>query len=124
MGLFLGSYRFFHWLLRGCQGNLVTIRPPKRPMVQFYSTGSLSKHDSDNNENVKIAIGLDWQNNNLYGHHAFSHISMPSLHDYNVKVPNFRFYRGPVTQDNNFLFLYLNFDTVLQNSTPKKFAHI
>ena len=28
------------------------------------------------------------------------------------------------TQDNNFLFLFLNFDTALQNSTPKKFAHI
>ena len=55
MGLFWGSYRFFHWLLRGCQGNLVTIRPPKRP----------SKNDSDDNENVKIAIDLDWQNNNF-----------------------------------------------------------
>ena len=65
MGLFWGSYRFFHWLLRGCPGNLVTIRPPKRPMVQFYSIGSLSKNDSDDNENIKIAIGLDWQNNNF-----------------------------------------------------------
>ena len=37
----------------------------KRPMVQFYSTGSLSKNDSDDNENVKIAIDLDWQNNNF-----------------------------------------------------------
>ena len=35
-------------------------------------------------------------------------------HDYNVTVPNFT-----ETQDNNFLFLFLNFDTVLQNSTPK-----
>ena len=65
MGLFWGIYRFFDWLLRGCPGNLVTFRPPKRPMVQFYSTGSLSNHNSDDNENVKIAIGLDWQNNNF-----------------------------------------------------------
>ena len=28
----------------------------------------------------------------------------------------------PGTQDNNFLFLFLNFDTVLWNSTPKHFA--
>ena len=35
-------------------------------------------------------------------------------HDYNVTVPNFT-----GTQDNNFVFLFLNFDIVLQNSTPK-----
>ena len=28
------------------------------------------------------------------------------------------------TQNNNFLFRFLNFDTILQNSTPKKFANI
>ena len=33
--------------------------PPNCPMVQFYSTGSSSKNDSDDNENIKIAIGLD-----------------------------------------------------------------
>ena len=124
MGLFWGSYRFFHWLLRGCPGNLVTIRPPKRPMVQFYSIGSLSKNDSDDNENIKIAIGLDWQNNN------FARTSRFFVHFYAVvarlqrETAFFPILSRTCTQDNNYLFLYLNFDTVLQNSTPKKFAHI
>ena len=113
MGLFWGSYRFFHWLLRGCQGNLVTIRPPKRPMVQFYSTGSLSKHNSDDNENVKIAIGLVWQNN-------FARTSRFCVHFYAVvarlqrESALFQVLSRTCTQDNNFLFLFLNYDTVLQ----------
>ena len=43
-----------------------------------------------------------------------------------MKVPNFTFCRGQEQSliDNNFLFLFLNFDTVLNNSTPKKFANI
>ena len=37
-----------------------------------------------------------------------------------MKVPNFTFCSRTGTQDNNFLFLFLNFGTVLQNSTAKK----
>ena len=33
--------------------------------------------------------GLDKQNNNFYVHHACSYIPLPSLHDYDLKVPNF-----------------------------------
>ena len=53
----------------------------------------------------------------------FSHHCMTTI---NVKVPNFTFCRGQEQSliDNNFLFLFLNFDTVLNNSTPKKFANI
>ena len=36
-----------------------------------------------------------------------------SLHDHDVKVPNFTFCWGRWTQDNDFLFLFLNFDTSL-----------
>ena len=45
-------------------------------------------------------------------HHALLYISLPSLYDYNVKVPN------------DFLFVSPNFDAVLLNTTPKKFANI
>ena len=45
-------------------------------------------------------------------HHAFLYISLSSLHDYDVKIPNFTF------------FLFLNFDTVFYNSTPEKIANI
>ena len=57
--------------------------------------GSLSNDDGNSNENGKKAIGLDWQNNNYaYMHHAFLYISLLSLHNYDVKLPNFTFCRG------------------------------
>ena len=48
-------------------------------------------------------------NNNFARAHAFLYISQPSLHDYDVKVPNFTFCRG---REHNFLFLFLNLDRV------------
>ena len=39
------------------------------------------------------------------------------------KIPNFTVFGGR-TQDNNFLFLFLNFDTVFQSSTPENIANI
>ena len=51
------------------------------------------------------------------------HISLPSLHNYNLKVHYF-ICQGWEHKDNNFLLLFLNFDTVLQSSTPKKIANI
>ena len=71
--------------------------------------GNLSNDDGDVNENGKKAIGLDWQNNN-FARAAFFYNSLPSLHDYNMKVLNFTFSRMG-TQDNNFLFLFVNFET-------------
>ena len=47
----------------------------------------------------------------LHMHQAFSHISLPSLHDCKVKIHNFTFCRGQ--EHNNFLFLFPNFDTIL-----------
>ena len=78
---------------------------------------SSSNDDGDGNENGKKAIGLDRQNSNFVRASLFLYISLPSLHDYNVKVPKFTFCRR---REHNFLFLFLNFDTVLQNSTLKK----
>ena len=44
--------------------------------------------DGDGNENFEKAIGLDQRNNNS-AQHALLYISLPSLHDYDVKIPNF-----------------------------------
>ena len=56
---------------------------------------SLSNDIGDVSENGKKAIGLDWRKQqHLHVHHAFLCISFPSLHDYNVKMPNFTFWRG------------------------------
>ena len=56
--------------------------------------GSLSNDDADGNENGKKAIGLISKTTTLHVHHAFLYIPLPSLPDYNVKVPEFTFYRG------------------------------
>ena len=60
----------------------------------------------------------------LHALRAFLYISSPSLHDYNVKVPNFTFCRGRERRQRLSLFLFLNFDTVFKNSTPENFANI
>ena len=54
--------------------------------------GSLSNDDGDGNENGKKSTELDKQNNNFArAFHAFLYTSLPSLHDYDVEMPNFTF---------------------------------
>ena len=54
--------------------------------------GSLSNDDGDGNENGKKTTELDKQNNNFArAFHVFLYISLPTLHDYDVKMPNFLF---------------------------------
>ena len=54
--------------------------------------GSLSNDDGDGNENGKKSTELDKQNNNFARtFHAFLYISLPTLHDYDVKMTNFLF---------------------------------
>ena len=71
--------------------------------------GRLNNDNGDVNENVKTAIGLDKQNNNFA---CASNFFFPSLHDYDVKVPNFTFCGGREHKTTNFFFLFLDFDTV------------
>ena len=56
--------------------------------------GSFSNDDGNGNEDVKKAIGLLRKTTTLHVHHAFLYISLPSLHDYDVKMPNCKFYGG------------------------------
>ena len=61
----------------------------------MYKTfGSLRSDDGDGNENVAKAIGLITKTIILHAHLPFLYISLPSLHDYDVKMPNFTWYRG------------------------------
>ena len=55
---------------------------------------TLRSDDGDGNEEVKKAIGLITKTTTLLVHHAFFYISLPSLYDYDVKMPNLIFYRG------------------------------
>ena len=51
-------------------------------------------------------------------HYAFLYISLPSLHDYDVEMPNCKFYGGRKQATTN-----LNLSAVLKKSTPGKFAY-
>ena len=53
--------------------------------------------------------------------HTFLYISLSSLHEYGVKIPNFTFYEG-CKQSTSFLFQ--NLGVVPKKSTPGKFAYI
>ena len=59
----------------------------------MFSIGSLNNYEGDGNEDGKKAIGLDKQNKKFARASRFLYLSLPSLYDYNVKVPNFTFSR-------------------------------
>ena len=61
-----------------------------RRCESYRVTSPLSNDDGDVNKNGKKSLGLDWQNNNS----ARAHCKLPSLHDYDVKIPNFTFCEG------------------------------
>ena len=56
--------------------------------------GTLRSDDGDGNGNATKAIGLISKTTILRVHHAFLYFSLPSLHDYDVKIPNFPMYTG------------------------------
>ena len=66
--------------------------------------GSFSNDDGDGDEDVKKAIGLLRKTTTLHVHHAFLYISLPSLHDYDVKMPNCKFYGGRKQATTNLFF--------------------
>ena len=74
------------------------------PARHWELKGSLGNDDGDGNENGKKAIGLDKQNNNFSHASRFLYISLPSLHDYNVELPNFTFRRGRKQKTTTFFF--------------------
>ena len=70
-----------------------------RPRKAYVKTSLVSEETLGNiqsqegNENVKKkTIGLISKTTTLHMDHAFLCISMPFLHDYNAKMPNFAFY--------------------------------
>ena len=52
---------------------------------------SASNGDGDGNENGKKAIDFFSKATTLHVQHTFLYISFPSLHDYDLKMPNFTF---------------------------------
>ena len=73
------------------------------------------KNDSDDTgENVQKSIWLNRQNNNS----ARALRIFRSLHDYDVKIPNFTFYGGLPSNEEIFFFS-LNLVIVVSNSAPE-----
>ena len=64
--------------------------------------GTLRSDDGDGNGNATKAIGLFSKTTVLHVHHAFLYISLPSLHDDDVKMPNFTMYRGSIQATTRF----------------------
>ena len=80
-----------------------------------FVLGSLSNDDGDGPtaaRTEKKVIGLDWQNNNFA---RVSHFLYISCRNCKTVTSNFLI---------SLLFLCVNLDTVLYNSTPEKFANI
>ena len=67
------------------------VKPSK---ILDLSLGSLSNDDGDGNKNGKKANWFRFGKTTiLHVQHAFLYISLPSLHDYDVKISYFT-YRG------------------------------
>ena len=65
--------------------------------------GSFSDDDSVGNEDVKKSTGLLCKTT-LHLHHVFLYISLLSLHDYDMKMPNCKFYGGRKQVTTNLFF--------------------
>ena len=73
-------------------------------VVVVLILGSFSNDDGYGNQDVKKAIGLLRRTTTLHVRHAFMYISLPSLHGYDVKMPNCKFYRGRKQATTNLFF--------------------
>ena len=67
-----------------------------RRLKSSVAIGGLSNDDGDVNENVKKAIGFSSlaKQQLCTCYHAFLYISLQSLYNYDVKMPNFTFCGG------------------------------
>ena len=79
----------------GCMRFLFCImRTVRVTEVAFKTVRSFGNDDGDGSENVKKATGLIIKPTTLHVHYTFWYISLPSLHDYDVKFPDGTFYGG------------------------------
>ena len=73
------------------EGKKVQIK--KKNELALIGTLRSDDDDDDGNGNSTNAIGLITKTTILHVYHAFLYISLPSLHDCDVKIPNFTLYR-------------------------------
>ena len=68
--------------------------------------GTLRSDDGDGNEDVKKATVLTSKTTILHVHHVYLYISLPSLHDYDVIMPNFTFHIESTHATTKFLLCF------------------
>ena len=77
---------------------------------------------TDGKENIKKKISLISKTTTLHVHHAFLYISFLFLHDYDVKMTNFAFYRGRKQATTKLYFCFYvwlwTFEIQLQEGSP------
>ena len=83
------------------------------PSYRYLLLGSLSNDNGDGNENSKKAIGLISKNNNFARASRFYVHFSAVIARLQRESAKFHVLSRTGTQENNFLFLLLNFDTVL-----------
>ena len=83
-----------------------------RSLVQYYNTinTELKQRCRRREQERQKSNSLRLAKQQL--HHAFLSTSLPSLHDYNVEVPNFTVCRGREHNKTTFLFFSWTFETV------------
>ena len=79
---------------------------PPPPPPPSSSSGTLRSNDADDHKNVKKTIGLISKTTTLHVHYTFLYISFPSLHDYDVKMPNCAFCGGRKQATTKFYFCF------------------
>ena len=83
--------------------DLITLIASTRPKFdryqRVYATTTTAASRTAKKQQVQTS-----KTTTLHVHHAFLYISLPSLHDYNVKLPNFTFCRGREQKTTTFFF--------------------
>ena len=92
--------------------------------VLSNTTGSFSNDDGEGNEHVKKETCLLRKTTNLHVYHAFMYIFSLSLHDYDVKMPNFTFLGESIKKATTNFSFFINLSGVRTKSTPEEFAYI
>ena len=93
LGRFLVSFNLQSTIC-GLQSAVCSLRSAVCSLQMSYT--ALKSDYGDGSENVVKAIGLPVisKTTTLHVHHTFLYISLPFLHDYDVKMPHFMFYTG------------------------------
>ena len=91
-----------HIDLHGYTGELfLSTRKAVQDVVKSFSNDGVV-----GSENVKKAIGLISKTTTFHVQQTFLYISLSSLHDYDVKIPNFTFYGGRKQATTNLSFSF------------------